>query len=122
MKSGRYNKETGTVEFILSGHVVINSQIVQGIKDSDFILESIPNSVAPEFLDNLGEFLVEVENEDDVPEFICTTIRLKDTELPPLENGGKSDMEIMTMDNQDRKNEEQKESSDNLPTQNGVNS
>jgi hypothetical protein len=56
MKSATYNKETGILEFILSGRVVINSQIIEGIKESDFILDSISNSVAPEFIDNLEDF------------------------------------------------------------------
>jgi len=48
-----------------------------------------------EFLDNLEEF-IEVCNEDDVPEFMCTTIQFKDTELPPLEHVGKSDISELT--------------------------
>jgi hypothetical protein len=68
------------------------------MKESGFILESISNSVAPEFIDCLHDFLSGIEEEDDVPEFICTTMRFKDTELPPLENSGKSDIEALRME------------------------
>jgi hypothetical protein len=40
-------------------------------------------------------------------------MRFKDTELPPLENGGKSDIETMAIDRQRKNNEEEEESSVN---------
>jgi hypothetical protein len=81
-----YYVETGILEIVLAARVVITSRIIEGMEKSGLILESISLSVAPEFIDSLGDFLSDIQDEDDVPEFICTTMRFKDTELPPVEN------------------------------------
>jgi hypothetical protein len=98
-----YYRDTGILEMVLAGHVVINAQIIEGMKKSGYILESVSNSVALEFVDRSHDFPSGVKDEDDVPEFVSTTIRFKDT----LENGRKSDMKILTKDKQqDRYDEE----------------
>jgi hypothetical protein len=80
------------LEIILDGFAVVTSQFLEGMKKSGFVFESISNSIDPEFLsENLHQF-ISAKHEDDVPTFVCTTIRFKDAELPPLENAGKSDI------------------------------
>ena len=112
---------SGILEIILDGYAVVTSKFLEGMKKSGFVFESISNSIDPEFLEeDLHEFFT-VKHEDNVPTFVCTIIRFKDTELPPLENGdGKSDNEIIAIDKQTRNGEEQEEDMDlviNSPTQ-----
>jgi hypothetical protein len=58
------------------------------MRKSLYIQENVFNSIDPESIDSgsLGDYLCEIEKEDDVPVFICTTLRFKDTKLPTLEN------------------------------------
>ena len=80
----------GFLEIALDGFVVVTSKFLNGMKKSGFVFESISNSIDPEFLDEI----ITANNEDDVPTFVCTIIRFRDTELPPLENPGKNDVEM----------------------------
>jgi hypothetical protein len=98
VKGMYYYRETGIIEIVLAGRVAINAQITEGMKKSGLIVETTFNSIAPEFIGSLGDFQSDIQNEDDVPEFICTTMRIKDTELPPLENSGKSDTGVPRRD------------------------
>jgi hypothetical protein len=101
IKSIRPYQETGILEIVLSGQVVITPQFVEGMRNSGYILQSISNSIDPEYIDSgsLGDYEInEIEKEDDVPYFICTTLRFEDTELPPLENSKKSDTEALRME------------------------
>jgi hypothetical protein len=98
VKGMYYYRETGIIEIVLAGRVAINAQIIEGMNKSGLIVETTFNSIAPEFIGSLGDFLSDIQNEDDVPEFICTTMRIKDTELPPLENSGKSGTEAPSRD------------------------
>jgi hypothetical protein len=83
-----------TLEIALDGFVAVTSKFLEGMKKSGFVFKSISNSIDPEFLEgDLHEFIT-ANNEDDVPTFVCTTIRFRDAELPPLEHAGKSDVEI----------------------------
>jgi hypothetical protein len=91
LKYARYVKfyhypESGIVEMVVDGQAIIFAQIIEGMEKTGYILESIYPGVAPEFIDNLGDFQSEIEDEDDVPAFICVNMRFKDTELPPVEN------------------------------------
>ena len=103
LKNGNYKSirdypETGILEIELARKVVITPLFIEGMKESGYILQSVSNSVAPELIDCIADFLNDIEKEDDVPEFICTTMRFKDTNLPPLENSEKSDIEALRME------------------------
>ena len=81
-----YYRETGIVEIVIPGRVAIDARILEAMKKSRLILDSFFNSTAPEYIDSLGEFLSDIHEEHHVPEFVCTTLRLKHKERPPLEN------------------------------------
>jgi hypothetical protein len=89
-------RETGILKIVLAGRVVITAEIIEAMKKSGYVLKIFYNSVDPESIESggLGDFLSEIEEEDDVPYYICTTLLLKDTE-PSLENGGKSDIQAL---------------------------
>jgi hypothetical protein len=72
----------------------MTAEIIEAMKESGYILKIFYNSVDPELIDSIGDFQSDINNEDDVPDYICTTLLLKDTE-PPLENGGKSDIQAL---------------------------
>jgi hypothetical protein len=90
-----YYPETGIVEIVIAGRVAIDAPILEAMKKSSLILDGFFNSTAPEYIDSLGEFLSDVHEEHHVPEFVCTTLRLKHKELPPLES---SDTEKLRRD------------------------
>ena len=90
-------RTTGIVEVILAGRVVITAEIIEAMKKSGYVFKISHNSVDPESIDSgsLGDYeLYKIEKEDDVPYFIRTHLLLKDIE-PPLENGGKSDIQAL---------------------------
>ena len=90
-------RKTGILEMVLGGRVVITDEIIEAMKESEYTFKIFYNSVDPESIESgsLGDYEInEIEKEDDVPNYICTTLLLKDTE-PPLENGGKSDIEAL---------------------------
>ena len=87
-------RRTGILEIVLAGRVVITAEIIAAMKKSGYILKILYLSVDPELIDSIGDFLSDIHNEEDVPYFIRTTLLLKDTE-PPLENGGKSDIQAL---------------------------
>jgi hypothetical protein len=103
----------GILEITLDGFAVVTSQFLEGMKKSGFVLVNIRNSINPEFLSQDLEGPLRMECEHDVPMFIWTIIRFKDTELPPLENDdGKSDNEIIAIDKQTGNSREEKEDTD----------
>jgi hypothetical protein len=67
-------------------------------KKSRLILDSFFNSTAPEHIDSLGEFLNDIHEEHHVPEFVCTTLRLKHKERPPLENSDTGELKRDPLD------------------------
>jgi hypothetical protein len=89
------------------------------MKKSGFVLVNIRNSIDPEFLSELEEPLG-MECEHDVPIFVWTIIRFKDTELLPIEevddNGGAN--ETIAINNQTRNSGEEDR---DLEIQAGVN-
>ena len=89
-------RQTSILEVVLAGRVVITDEIIEAMKKSGYILKIFYNTVDPESIESgsLGDFQSEIQNEDDVPDYICTTLLLKDTE-PSLENGGKSDIQAL---------------------------
>jgi hypothetical protein len=96
IKSIHLYRQTGILEMVLAGRVVITAEIIEAMKKSGYILKIFYNSVDPESIESgsLVDLLSEIEKEDDVPYYIRTTLLLKDTE-PPLENGGKSDIQAL---------------------------
>ena len=101
INSIRPYQQTGILEIVLSGQVAITPQIIEGMRKSGYILQSIFNSVDPESIDSgsLGDYEInKIEKEDDVPYFICTTLRFKDAYLPPLENSEKCNIEALRME------------------------
>ena len=96
IRSIHFYQHTGILEMVLAGRVVITAEIIEAMKKSGYVLKIFYNSVDPESIESggLGDFLSEIEEEDDVPYYICTTLLLKDTE-PSLENGGKSDIQAL---------------------------
>jgi hypothetical protein len=114
----------GILEITLHGFAVVTSRFLEGMKKNDFVLEDIRNSIDPEFLSLDLDEPLRMECEHDVPIFVWTIIRFKDTELPPLENDdGKSDNEIIAINKQTRNNKEEKDMDleINSPIQEGVN-
>jgi hypothetical protein len=81
---------------VLAGHVIMPMEIIEALKKSGYLLKIFYNSLDPEFIDSdiLGDYLNGIKDEDDVPAFVCTNLLFKDTE-PPLENGGKSDIQAL---------------------------
>ena len=96
IRSIHFYQHTGILEMVLGGRVVITAEIIEAMKKSGYILEIFYNSVDPESIDSgsLGDFLNDIQKEEDVPYYILTTLRFKDTE-PPLENGGKNDIQAL---------------------------
>jgi hypothetical protein len=78
--------ESGIVEMVVDGQAIIHSQIIKGMQKSGYKLETFHTSTDPEYIGNLGDFLNDIEDEDDVPAFTRTKMRFKDTEPPPIEN------------------------------------
>ena len=89
-------RETGILEIVLAGRVFIPARITEGMRKSGYIYQGFYNSSDPEFIDSgiLADYLNGIKDEDDVPAFVCTNLLFKDTE-PPLENGGKSDIQAL---------------------------
>jgi hypothetical protein len=89
-------RKTGILKMVLAGHVIMPMEIIEAMKKSGYILKIFYNSLDPEFIDSdiLGDYLNGIKDEDDVPAFVCTNLLFKDTE-PPLENGGKSDLQAL---------------------------
>ena len=94
IRSIHFYRQTSILEVILAGRVVITAEIIEAMKESGYILKIFYNSVDPELIDSIGDFQSKIQNEDDVPYYMRTTLLLKDTE-PPLENGGKSDIQAL---------------------------
>jgi hypothetical protein len=96
IKSIHLYRQTGILEMVLAGRVVITAEIIEAMKKSGYILKIFYNSVDPESIESgsLGDSINEIEKEEDVPYYMLTTLLLKDTE-PPLENGGKSDIQAL---------------------------
>ena len=89
------------------------------MKKSGFELVNIRNSVDPEFLSHDLEGPLRMECEHDVPIFVWTIIRFKDTELPPIEEDDDvGDNEIIAIDKQTRNSDEENR---DLETQGRVN-
>jgi hypothetical protein len=91
LKYGSYIKfyhypESGIVEMVVDGRVTIHAQIIEGMEETRYKLETFRPSTDPEYIDNLGDFLNDIEDEDDVPAFTRMKMRFKDLEPPPLEN------------------------------------
>jgi hypothetical protein len=80
---------------VLAGRVIIPAEITEGMKKSGYIPKISYNSLDLELIDSAGDFQSEMHNEEDVPGYIRTHLPLKDTELPPLENSGKSDIQAL---------------------------
>jgi hypothetical protein len=92
-------RETGIVEVVLGGRVVITAEMIKAMKESDYVLKAFYNSVDPESIESggIGDSINEIQNEDDVPYYIHSTLLLED-KVPPLENSGKSDAEALIME------------------------
>jgi hypothetical protein len=99
----------GILEIILDGFAVVTSQFLEGMKKSSFVLVNIRNSIDPEFLSQDLEEPLKMECVHDVPIFVWTIIRFKDTELPPLEEGDDDGgaNEIIAIDKQTRNSDEE---------------
>lgn len=110
----------GILEITLDGFAVVTSKFLEGMKKSGFVLVNIRNSIDPEFLSQDLEEPLRMECEHDVPMFVWTIIRFKDTELPSIEedddDGG--DNEIIAIDKQTRNSDEEDRG---LEIQGGVN-
>ncbi|MFL6424827.1 MAG: hypothetical protein ACJ71R_14705 [Nitrososphaeraceae archaeon] len=110
----------GVLEITLDGFVIVTSQFLEGMKKSGFVLVNIRNSIDPEFLSQDLEEPLRMECEHDVPIFVWTIIRFKDTELPQIEevddNGGAN--ETIAINNQTRNSGEEDR---DLEIQAGVN-
>jgi hypothetical protein len=111
------------LEITLDGFVIVTSKFLEGMKRSGFVLENIRNSINPEFLSQDLEEPLRMECEHDVPIFVWTIIRFKDTELPQIEDDGKSEREISAVDEQARHDEEEADMDleINSPIQGGIN-
>jgi hypothetical protein len=96
IKSFHLYRTTGILEVVLAGRVVITAEMIEAMKESNYELKIFYNSVDPESIESgsLGDSINEIEKEEDVPYYMLTTLLLKDTE-PPLENGGKSDIQAL---------------------------
>ena len=110
----------GVLEITLNGFVIVTSQFLEGMKKSGFELVNIRNSIDPEFLsqDLEGPLKMELHCEHDVPIFVGTIIRFKDTELPPIEEGNDGTNEIIAIDKQTQNSNEENR---DLEIQGGVN-
>jgi hypothetical protein len=89
--------ESGIIEMVADGQVIIFAEIIEGMKKSEYILESIYPRIPPELIDYIEDFqsdILDIEDEDDIPAFICLNMRFKDTELPPVENSRKNYLKI----------------------------
>ena len=88
-----YAKELGILTITTKGKATISSELLEGIKKSGFIFESITNEVGSDYIQEPGflENYVDFANEDDVPFFISTIVSFKDKKLPPLENDHTND-------------------------------
>jgi hypothetical protein len=110
----------GILEITLDGFAVVTSKFLEGMKKSGFVLVNIRNSIDPEFLSQDLEEPLRMECEHDVPIFVWTIIRFKDTELPTIEegddNGGAN--ETIAINNQTRNSGEE---NTDLEIQDGVN-
>jgi hypothetical protein len=114
----------GILEITLDGFAVVTSKFLEGMKKSGFVLENIRNSIDPEFVSQDLEGPLRMECQHDVPTFVCTIIRFKDTELPPIEDGGdrKCDNEIIAVDEQARESKDEDVDLEiNSPIPDGVN-
>jgi hypothetical protein len=89
-------RTTGILKVVLAGRVVITAEMIEAMKESDYVLKMVYNSVDPESIESgsLGDSINEIEEEDDVPYYICTTLLLED-KVPPLENSGRSDIQAL---------------------------
>jgi len=99
----------GILEITLDGFAVVTSQFLEGMKKSGFVLVNIRNSIDPEFLSQDLEEPLRMECVHDVPIFVWTIIRFKDTDLPPLEEGDDDGgaNEIIAIDKQTRNSDEE---------------
>ena len=112
-------REEGILQITLDGFAIVTSKFLEGMKRSGFVLENIRNSIDPEFLSKDLEGPLKMECVHDVPIFVWTIIRFKDTELPPIEDDdGKCDSKIFAIDEQARNSNE---GEINSPFQEGVN-
>jgi hypothetical protein len=89
-------RETGILEIVLAGRVVITAEIIEAMRKSGYLLKIFYNSIDPESIESssLVDFQSEIEKEEDVPYYIRTHLLLEDT-VPRLENGGKSDIQAL---------------------------
>jgi hypothetical protein len=96
IKSIQLYRETGILEIVLAGRVVITAEIIEAMRKSGYLLKIFYNSVDPESIESgsLGDFQSEIEKEEDVPYYMRTHLLLEDC-VPPLENGGKSDIQAL---------------------------
>jgi hypothetical protein len=101
-------QEEGIFEIALEGFAIVTSKFLEGMKESGFELVNIRNSINPEFLSQDLEGPLKMECEHDVPIFVWTIIRFKDTELPQIEednHGG--DNEKIAIDKQTQNSEDE---------------
>jgi hypothetical protein len=92
--------ESGIIEMVVDGQAIIFAEIIHGMKKSGYKLESIYPRIPPELIDYIEDFqsdILDIEDEDDVPAFICLNMRFKDTALPPVENSRKNYLEKLRM-------------------------
>jgi hypothetical protein len=112
------------LQITLGGFVQITSPFLEEMKKSGFVLKGIHNVIDPEFrVEDLER--VERGMDGDVPIFVWTIIRFKDTELPPptpIEDGN----DVKSFFAVDEQTKESKGEDVNLeansPIQGGVNS
>ena len=92
-----YYEDSALVEITVDGLVLVTPEILDGMKKSKFILQSVSNSIGTEYVHahELLKEAVDVQCECDVPMFIHTTFTFKYYHALALEDDYKNDEEIL---------------------------
>jgi hypothetical protein len=81
----------GIVEVTIEGETEITSQMLEQMRKNGYIFHKINTyTLRPEPLND-------IQNEDDVSSLLMTSITFRKYQAPPLENGGKSDRQVMKL-------------------------
>lgn len=84
--------DLGILDIIIYGQTEIAAKKFKEMKKFGYIFDGICVST---FIDKSLKGRVDIQNEDDVSAFLMTIISFRDYQAPPLENGGKSDKQVL---------------------------
>jgi hypothetical protein len=79
----------GILEVTIEGETEITSQMLEQMRNDGYIFHKINTyTLSPKPLND-------IQNEDDVSSLLLTSVTFRRYQAPPLENGGKSDRQVL---------------------------